>query len=63
MGGLGQAATVASATNAPVEFPPMLFVFELDGKQEFPKAAPTPTPRGRGGPPPPGQAPAPEQIN
>jgi quinohemoprotein ethanol dehydrogenase len=55
MGGLGRAATVAGSTNDTVEFPPMLFVFELDGKQEFPKAAPVPTPRT--------QAPAPEQVN
>ncbi len=55
MGGLGRAATVPGATNDTVEFPPMLFVFELDGKQEFPKAAPTPTPRA--------PAPAPEQAN
>jgi quinohemoprotein ethanol dehydrogenase len=55
MGGLGRAATVAGATNDRVEFPPMLFVFELDGKQEFPKAAPVPTPRT--------PAPAPEQAN
>jgi len=53
MGGLGRAATVAGQTNDTVEFPPMLFVFELDGKQEFPKPAPAPTPRG----------PAPEHAN
>jgi quinohemoprotein ethanol dehydrogenase len=57
MGGLGRAANVPGATNDTVEFPPMLFVFELDGTQEFPKAAPTPT--GRGGAAP---APAPEQA-
>ena len=55
MGGLGRAATVAGSTSDSVEFPPMLFVFELDGKQEFPKAAPVPTPRT--------PAPAPEQAN
>jgi quinohemoprotein ethanol dehydrogenase len=55
MGGLGRAATVVGATNDPVDFPPMLFVFELDGKQEFPKPAPTPAPRA--------PAPAPEQAN
>jgi quinohemoprotein ethanol dehydrogenase len=53
MGGLGRAANVVGSNNDPVEFPPMLFVFELDGKQEFPKPAPAPTPR----------APAPEQAN
>jgi quinohemoprotein ethanol dehydrogenase len=57
MGGLGRAANVVGPNNEPVEFPPMLFVFELDGKQEFPKPAPTPTPRGAA------PAPAPEQAN
>jgi quinohemoprotein ethanol dehydrogenase len=56
MGGLGRAATVVGATNDTVEFPPMLFVFELDGKQEFPKAAPAPPPRRPAGA-------APEQAN
>ena len=54
MGGLGRAATVVGATNDTVEFPPMLFVFELDAKQELPNAAPAPTPRQA--------APAPEQA-
>jgi hypothetical protein len=49
-------ANVVGPTNDTVEFPPMLFVFELDGKQEFPKAAPPPP--GRGPAPP-----APEQAN
>jgi quinohemoprotein ethanol dehydrogenase len=53
MGGLGRAANVVGPNNDPVEFPPMLFVFELDGKQEVPKPAPPPAPRG----------PAPEQAN
>jgi len=53
MGGLGRVANVVGSTNDPVEFPPMLFVFELDGKQEVPKPAPPPAPRG----------PAPEQAN
>jgi quinohemoprotein ethanol dehydrogenase len=56
MGGLGRVANVVGATNDTVDFPPMLFVFELDGKQEFPKAAPAPA--GRGPAPP-----APEQAN
>jgi quinohemoprotein ethanol dehydrogenase len=55
LGGLGRAASVVGANNAAVDFPPMLFVFALDGKQEFPKPAPTPTPAPRG--------PAPEQAN
>jgi quinohemoprotein ethanol dehydrogenase len=53
MGGLGRPATVVGGTNDAVDFPPMLFVLELDGKQEFPKAAPPPAPR----------AAAPEQVN
>ena len=53
MGGLGRAASVVASNTDPVEFPPMLFVFELDGNQEFPKPAPAPTPR----------AAAPEQAN
>lgn len=60
MGGLGQPANVNGPNNAKVEFPPMLFVFELDGKAEFPKPAPAPTPRGGRGPAP---GPAPEQAN
>jgi quinohemoprotein ethanol dehydrogenase len=55
MGGLGRVANVVGASNETVDFPPMLFVFELDGKQEFPKAAPAPAGRG--------PAPAPEQAN
>ena len=55
MGGLGRAASEVGANDAPVDFPPMLFVFEVDGKQEFPKPAPAPTPRR--------QEPAPEQAN
>jgi PQQ-dependent dehydrogenase (methanol/ethanol family) len=55
MGGLGRPATVPGATNDTVEFPPMLFVFALDGKQEFPKPAPAPPPRR--------PAAAPEQAN
>jgi quinohemoprotein ethanol dehydrogenase len=54
LGGLGRVANVAGPTNDPVEFPPMLFVFELDGKQEFPQAAPPPPPRA--------PEPAPEQA-
>ena len=51
MGGLGRAASVLGPNNDAVEFPPMLFVFELDGTREFPKPAPTP------------RAAAPEQAN
>ena len=53
MGGLGRPATVVGGTNDAIDFPPMLFVLELDGKQEFPKSAPPPPPR----------AAAPEQAN
>jgi PQQ-dependent dehydrogenase (methanol/ethanol family) len=42
MGGLGRAATVVGPTDATVEHPPMLFVFELDGKGELPTPAPVP---------------------
>ncbi len=50
MGGLGRPATTPGATNDTVDFPPMLFVFALDGKQEFPKPAPVPPRRaGRAG--------------
>jgi quinohemoprotein ethanol dehydrogenase len=52
-GGLGRAATVEGLTNATVEHPPMLFVFEIDGKGELPSAAPVPPNR---------FAPAPEQA-
>jgi PQQ-dependent dehydrogenase (methanol/ethanol family) len=45
MGGLGRAANIVGSNKDAVEFPPMLFVFELDGKQDFPKPAPVPTPR------------------
>jgi quinohemoprotein ethanol dehydrogenase len=53
LGGLGRAATIVGPNNAPVDNPPMLFVFELDGKAEFPKPAPV-EPR---------RPPAPEQAN
>lgn len=52
LGGLGRPANVVGPNNDKVENPPMLFVFELDGKAEMPKAAPVPA---RGQP-----APAPE---
>jgi hypothetical protein len=39
--------------NAPVDDPPMLFVFALDGQAQLPKPAPVPPPRN----------PAPEQAN
>ena len=59
-GGLGRPATVVEPNNAKVDFPPILFVFTLDGKAEMPAAAPAPQPNaGPGAVPPPG--PAPEQ--
>jgi quinohemoprotein ethanol dehydrogenase len=54
-GGLGRAATIVAPNNATVEYPPIMFVFTLDGKAELPAAAPPPP--APGAPP----APAPEQ--
>jgi quinohemoprotein ethanol dehydrogenase len=54
MGGLGRAATIVGPNDATVDHPPLLFVFELDGKAELPTAAPVPVPNA---PPP-----APEQA-
>jgi quinohemoprotein ethanol dehydrogenase len=59
MGGLGRPANVTGPTDAKVDAPPMLFVFEVDGKAELPKPAPPPPGRGNGAPPP---GPAPEQA-
>jgi quinohemoprotein ethanol dehydrogenase len=56
MGGLGRPATVVGPNDAKVDNPPILFVFTLDGKAQFPTPAPPPN-NGR----PPG--PAPEQAN
>jgi quinohemoprotein ethanol dehydrogenase len=56
-GGLGRPAATVGPNDASVEHPPMLFVFDLDGKAELPKAAPPPPPRSDNQPPP---APAPE---
>jgi glucose dehydrogenase len=54
MGGLGRAANIVGPNDAKVDNPPLLFVFELDGKAELPKPAPVEnTPR----------PPAPEQNN
>ena len=49
LGGLGRPANVVGPNNDKVDNPPMLFIFELDGKAEMPKAAPVPL---RGQPPP-----------
>jgi hypothetical protein len=45
LGGLGRPANVSGPNDAAVDHPPMLFVFELDGKAELPMPAPPPTPR------------------
>jgi quinohemoprotein ethanol dehydrogenase len=50
-GGLGRAATIEGPNNATVEHPPMLFIFELDGKGELPKPAPPPPPNRQAPPP------------
>jgi quinohemoprotein ethanol dehydrogenase len=58
MGGVGRQANIVGPNDAKVDFPPLLFVFELDGKAAMP--APAAAPAGRGGvappppPPPPG---------
>jgi quinohemoprotein ethanol dehydrogenase len=52
-GGLGRPANVVGPNDAKVDFPPILFVFALDGKAEMPAPAPPPQPA-----PAPGAAPA-----
>jgi quinohemoprotein ethanol dehydrogenase len=54
-GGLGRAATIVGRNNEKVDYPPMMFVFALDGTAEMPAPAPAPTPNA------PPAAPAPEQ--
>ena len=51
MGGLGRAPNAPAAPNAKNDTPPLLFVFELDGKTPMPAAAAPPP--GPGAPPPP----------
>jgi len=55
MGGLGRSAMAPgpTATDAKIDTPPMLFVFELDGKTPMPPAAAPPPPFGAPPPPPP----------
>jgi quinohemoprotein ethanol dehydrogenase len=60
-GGLGRAATIVAPNNAAVDYPPILFVFTLDGTAELPAPAPAPPPPG--GPAPAPAGPAPEQKN
>lgn len=52
-GGLGRPANNEGPTNAKVDFPPMMFVFTLDGTGELPGAAPPPPPRNNNVQPPP----------
>ena len=56
VGGLGRTANTFGPNDDKVEHPPLLFVFEVDGKAELPQAAPVPPPRQPGGDP------APEQV-
>jgi quinohemoprotein ethanol dehydrogenase len=55
MGGLGRSAMTAEPNDAKVEHPPLLFVFELDGKTPMPAAAAPPPPFGPPPPPPPSE--------
>jgi quinohemoprotein ethanol dehydrogenase len=55
VGGLGQPAFGPGASDAKVEHPPLLFVFELDGKTPMPAAAAPPPAFGPPPPPPPSE--------
>ncbi|HEX5228598.1 MAG TPA: PQQ-dependent dehydrogenase, methanol/ethanol family [Bryobacteraceae bacterium] len=55
MGGLGRSFMSDGPTNEKVDTPPLLFVFELDGKMPMPKAAAPPPPFGPPPPPPPSE--------
>jgi quinohemoprotein ethanol dehydrogenase len=57
LGGLGRPANVVGPNDAKIDNPPMLFVFEVDGKAELPKPAPPPVPNNQRQP-----AAAPEQV-
>ncbi len=57
MGGMGRPAQSVGPNNAKVDYPPMLFVFAVDGKADMPK----PAPAANNNQPP--QGPAPEQRN
>jgi quinohemoprotein ethanol dehydrogenase len=52
-GGLGRSAMAPGPTEAKIDTPPLLFVFELDGKTPMPPAAAPPPPFGAPPPPPP----------
>jgi quinohemoprotein ethanol dehydrogenase len=65
-GGLGRTANIVGPNDAKVDYPPILFVFALDGKAEMPapQPPPQPAPGGQGAPPAgqtPPAGPAPEQ--
>ncbi len=54
MGGIGRSMMAAAGpTSEKIDTPPLLFVFELDGKTPMPKAAAPPPPFGAPPPPPP----------
>jgi quinohemoprotein ethanol dehydrogenase len=55
LGGIGRPFNSDAATNAKIDTPPLLFVFELDGKAPMPKAAAPPPPFGEPPPPPPSE--------
>jgi quinohemoprotein ethanol dehydrogenase len=55
MGGLGGGPVPAGSKDAKVEHPPLLFVFELDGKTPMPAAAAPPPAFGPPPPPPPSE--------
>jgi quinohemoprotein ethanol dehydrogenase len=52
-GGLGRPAQTVAATDVKIDTPPLLFVFELDGKTPMPTPAAPPPPFGAPPPPPP----------
>jgi quinohemoprotein ethanol dehydrogenase len=62
MGGMGRPAPAVGPNNAKVDYPPMLFVFAVDGKVEMPAAAPAAAPPANNNQPRPA-GPAPEQQN
>jgi quinohemoprotein ethanol dehydrogenase len=55
MGGLGRSAMTTEPNDAKVDHPPLLFVFELDGKTPMPSPAAPPPPFGAPPPPPPAE--------
>jgi quinohemoprotein ethanol dehydrogenase len=55
VGGLGRSLMAQGPTRAKLDTPPLLFVFELDGKAPMPQAAVPPPPFGFAPPPPPSE--------